>query len=243
RPPRRSHPRSARAALAARRRPHGGGTRAPRCAAPRPRAAARRARTGTSACSRVGLALAELDEEPVRVLRMHPGDVGAPAVDARARLLQALDAAGNVLALEAHEVDALAVLGQEAADRLVQIGRLQELDVADARRQDRILEAELLRLAAVMHRQAEEAREALDRGLDVTHHDGQLDDVTQHGRPPGSSARLDCSPRAWRPQPLARLCGSHGGAAMVSARTASGSYSRITWLACARPSDRRPPRR
>src|SRR5262249_58657061 len=131
---------------------------------------------------------------------MHPGDVRAAPVDAHAGLLEPLDAARDVLTLEADEIDALAVLGQEAADRLVRIGRLQELDVADARRQDRILEAELLRLAAVMHRQAEEAREALDRGLDVTHHDGQLDDVTQHGRPPGSSARLDCSPRAWRPR-------------------------------------------
>src|SRR5262245_2747438 len=110
---------------------------------------------------------------------MHPGDVGAPAVDARARLLQALDAAGNVLALEAHEVDALAVLGQEAADRLVRIGRLQELDVADARRQDRILEAELLRLAAVMHRQAAESRVPLDRRLDVTHYEGESEDVNQ----------------------------------------------------------------
>src|SRR5262249_57173948 len=107
------------------------GSLAPRRAAPRLRAAARRARSGTSACSRVRLALAQLDEETVRVLRVHPGDVGAAAVDARARLLQTLDAAGNVLTLETHEVDALAVLGQEAADRLVRIGRLHVLHCSD----------------------------------------------------------------------------------------------------------------
>src|SRR5262249_46173566 len=185
------------------------GSLAPRRAAPRLRAAARRARSGTSACSRVGLALAQLDEEAVRVLRVHPGDVGAAAVDARARLFQTLDAAGNVLALETHEVDALAVLGQEAADRLVRIGRLQELDVADARRQDRVLEAELLRLAAVVHLQAEESREPLDRSLDITHRDGQLDDVTQHGWPPGSYAPCDGLQRAQRADHTVESPGSH----------------------------------
>src|SRR3989441_11995070 len=144
-----------------------------------------------SACSRVRLALAELDEEPVRILRMHPGHVVAPAVDAGAGLLQALDASRDVLALEAHEVDAFAVLGEEAADRLVRIGRLQELDVADPRRQDRVLESELLGLRSVMYFQSEEAGEALDRGVEIAHHDGQLDDVAQHGDSPPYDGRAD----------------------------------------------------
>src|SRR6266850_8354213 len=95
-----------------------------------------------------------------------------------------LDAPRNVLALEADQIDALAVLGQEAADRLVGIGRLQELDVADARREDRVLESELPGLGAMMDLQPEETREPLDRGVQVAHHDGQLDDVTQHRSPP-----------------------------------------------------------
>src|SRR5678815_3132377 len=146
---------SARDAPARRRRARRARTRAPRRGAPRPRAPARRARSGRSACSRVRLALAELDEEPVRVLRMHPGHVLAAAVDADAGLLQALDASRDVLALEADEVDALAVLGQKAADRFVRIGRLQKLDVADASREDRVLESEFLGLGAVVHFQPE----------------------------------------------------------------------------------------
>ena len=78
---------------------------------------------------------------------------------------------------KAHQVDALAVLGEEAADRFVQVRRLQELDVADARREDRILESELLGLGAVMNLQPEEAREPLDRGVQVPHDDRQLYDV------------------------------------------------------------------
>jgi hypothetical protein len=112
---------------------------------------------------------------------MHPGDVRAAAVDTDAGLLQALDAGRNVLALAADEIDAFAVLGQEAADRLVRIGRLQELDVTDTRRQDRVLESELLGLRAMMDLQAEEPGEALDRGLDVAHEDGQLDAIAQLG--------------------------------------------------------------
>src|SRR5262245_6822669 len=137
---------SARGAWAKRRRARRAGTRAPRRGAPRSRAAARPARSGRSACSRVRLALAELDEEPVRILRMHPGHVLPTAVDADAGRLEPLDAAGDVLALEAHEIHALAVLGQEAADGLVRVGRLQELDVADPGRENRVLESELLGL-------------------------------------------------------------------------------------------------
>src|SRR2546426_516512 len=94
------------------------------------------------------------------------------------------DAPRNVLALEAHEIDAFTVLGEEAADRLVRLGRLQELDVADPRRQDRVLEPELLGLRAVMHREPEEALEPLDRGVQIAHDDRQLDDITQHAAPP-----------------------------------------------------------
>jgi len=50
------------------------------------------------------------------------------------------------------------VLGQEAAHRLVGIGRLQQFDVADARGQDRVLESERRGLAAPVDAQAEELR-------------------------------------------------------------------------------------
>ena len=56
--------------------------------------------------------------------------------------------------LEPDEIDALAVLGQEAAHRLVGIGRLQQFDVADARGQDRVLESERRGLAAPVDAQA-----------------------------------------------------------------------------------------
>src|SRR2546422_8846514 len=83
----------------------------------------------------VPLARAQLDEEPVRVAGMDPGDVLArPVVDADAVRLELLDAAEDVPALEADEVDALAVLLEEAPDRLGRVRRLQELDVADPRR-------------------------------------------------------------------------------------------------------------
>src|SRR6185369_9142868 len=98
---------------------------------------------------RVLLAVAQLDEEAVGVARVYPRQVLALAVgDARALLLQVRHAARHVLALEADEVDALAVLREELADRLGRIGRLQQLDMPDARRQDSVQEAELLGLPA-----------------------------------------------------------------------------------------------
>src|SRR5256886_15828257 len=97
---------------------------------------------------------------------MDPGDVLArPVVDADAVRLELLDAAENVPALEADEVDALAVLLEEAPDRLGRVRRLQELDVADPRRQDRVLESEFLRLPAGVARQPEELPEPPDRGV------------------------------------------------------------------------------
>src|SRR5438128_4397676 len=149
---------------------------------------------------------------------MHPGHVVAPAVDADAGLLQALDASRDVLALEAHEVDAFAVLGEEAADRFVRIGRLQELDVADTRRQDRVLESELLGVRSVMYFQTEEPGEALDRGVEIAHHDRQLDDVAQHDDSPPSDGRADHTvesagshARLPRKNPVLRLGGHRRG--------------------------------
>src|SRR5439155_1622270 len=81
------------------------------------------------------------------------------------------------------EVDAFTVLLEEAPDRLGRVRRLQELDVADPRRQDRVLESEFLGLAAAMDRQPEDLREPLDRGVEVPHDDRQLHDVAQHGAP------------------------------------------------------------
>src|SRR5262249_48643090 len=60
-----------------------------------------------------------------------------------------------------------ALLREELAHRLVRVGGLHQLDVAGSQRQDRGLEAELLRLAALVHAEAEELRVALDRGLEV----------------------------------------------------------------------------
>src|SRR5256712_7967578 len=175
---------SARAAPATARRAPDAGARATRRGEPPLPGAARRARSGRSACSGVRLTLPELDEEPVRVLRVDPGDVRAASVDPDPGLLQALDAPRNVVALEAHEIDAFAVLGEEPADRFVRVGRLQQLDVADPRREDRVLEPELLRLRAMVNLEPEEAAEPLDRGVQVSHHDRQLDDIAQHETPP-----------------------------------------------------------
>jgi hypothetical protein len=86
----------------------------------------------------------------------------------------------GVLALEADEVHSLTVAGEELPDGLLRIGRLEQLDVADARRQDRVQEAELLRLSALVHLEAEEARVPLDRLVHVLHHHRQLDDVAKH---------------------------------------------------------------
>src|SRR5207245_1568932 len=62
------------------------------------------------------LPVAQLDEKPVRLARVHPGNVLPRAVHASAVGPQLGHRARHVLALEADEIDALAVLGQEAAD-------------------------------------------------------------------------------------------------------------------------------
>src|SRR5688500_7808452 len=95
--------------------------------------------------SMLGL-VTQLDEETVAVARMHPGDVLAPGVDARALVLEPLHRAGDVLRVEPDEVHAFAVLLEELADGGVGARRLQELDVPHTERQDRVLEPELLRL-------------------------------------------------------------------------------------------------
>src|SRR2546428_8823920 len=108
------------------------------------------------AMSVVSLALAQLDEEAVRLARMHPGDVRAPVVHARTLFLDVLHGARDVLGLEPDEVDAFAFLREEFPDRLVRVRGLHQLDVAGAERQDRVLEPELLRLAARVHGETEE---------------------------------------------------------------------------------------
>src|SRR5262245_40409906 len=138
--------------------------------------------TGTAMRSVVLLAVAQLHEEAVRLAWVHPGEVLARAVHLHTVGAQLLDRPGDVLALEADQVDALAVLGQEAPDRLVGVRRLHQLDVADPRGEDRVLEAELLGLAPVVDLEPEQLRVALHRGVQVAHHYRQLDDVTQHGR-------------------------------------------------------------
>src|SRR5262245_18384607 len=119
---------------------------------------------------------------------MDPGDVGLGAVDAHAFGPEPGDCAGDLLALEADEIDALAVLVEEASARLRGIARLQQLDVPDPRRQDRVLEPELLRLAPMVDLQPEQLREPLRRLVQIPDHDRQLDHVSQHG---GSSVRRD----------------------------------------------------
>src|SRR6266446_6067886 len=84
---------SARAAPASRRPAPDAGTRAPLRGEPPLPVAARRARSGRSACSGVRLALPELDEEPVRVLRVDPGDVRAEILRFRWQLAE-LEAEG-----------------------------------------------------------------------------------------------------------------------------------------------------
>src|SRR5262249_53317175 len=152
--------------------------------------------------------------EPVRLAWMDPGDVRPWAVHASAVGPQLRHRSRNVLALESDEIDALAVLGQEAADRLVGIGRLEQLDVADARGQDRVLESERLGLVAPVPAEAEELREPLDRLVQIAHDHRQLHHVTQHGlllafqnlatsRPAPCYHRLDRAPV--RPWPSRRL--------------------------------------
>src|SRR5204862_6819453 len=111
----------------------------------------------------VRVAVAEVDEEAGGIARVHPGGVLVRAViDLDAVLPEALDARADVLALEVDQVDALAVSGEEPAHGLRGVRRLEQLDVADSGRQDRVLEAELLGLRAAVDRQAEDARVALD---------------------------------------------------------------------------------
>src|ERR1700682_5348501 len=112
---------------------------------------------------------------------MQPRDVVSAGIDLDALLTQTFHRAGNIAALEAHQIDALAVLGEELADRLSRVGRLEQLDVSDARGQDRIEEAELLGLPPLVYFQAKELRVALDGRLQIPHDDGQLYHVPEHG--------------------------------------------------------------
>src|SRR5213083_454012 len=121
--------------------------------------AARRSRAPLDLRS-VTLAVAQLDEEPVRLARVHPRDVRTRAVHLHAVRPQLRHRARHVGALEADQIDALAALREELADGLAGIRRLQQLDVADARGQDGVLEAEALRGVAPVHEEAEEPREA-----------------------------------------------------------------------------------
>src|SRR5688572_16369088 len=130
--------------------------------------------------SLVALAMAQLDEEPVGLARMHPGDVRARAVDLGTVGAELPHRAGNVGALEADEIDTLPAPLQEATDGLRRIGRLEELDVADAGREDGVAEPEALGVAPAVNLEVEQAREARGGRVQVSHHDGQLDDVTQH---------------------------------------------------------------
>jgi hypothetical protein len=98
-------------------------------------------------------------------------------IDLHALRPQAGDGAGNILDLESDQIHAFAALLEEAPHGLRGIGRLQQLDVSDSDRQDRVLEPELLRLGSPIDFQPEQPGEALDRRLEVTHHDGQLDDI------------------------------------------------------------------
>src|SRR5207248_8721478 len=66
----------------------------------------------------VPLAVAELDEEPVRLTRMHPRDVRARTVDLHAARAQLRHRAGDVGTLEADEINALAALGEKSSDGL-----------------------------------------------------------------------------------------------------------------------------
>src|SRR5205823_10668561 len=93
---------------------------------------------------------------------MQPRDVVPPCIDLDALVTQILHRAGNVTALEAHEVDALAVRGEEIPDRLARVGGLEQLDVPDARGEDGVEEAGRLGLPARVHFEAEELRVALD---------------------------------------------------------------------------------
>src|SRR3990170_4066025 len=98
---------------------------------------------GSASCgapmSVILLALAQLDEETVGLAGMDPCDLRPPVVDAHAFVLEVLDAAGDVLGVEADQVDTFALLREELPDRLARVRRLHQLDVAGAERQDRVL--------------------------------------------------------------------------------------------------------
>src|SRR5262245_18194557 len=95
--------------------------------------------------------LAQLHEEPVGLPRMHPREVWPAVIHAGALALEPLDRARDVRGVEADEVDALAVHVDELGHGGRGIRRLKQLDVADAQREDRVDEAELLRFAALVH--------------------------------------------------------------------------------------------
>lgn len=82
------------------------------------------------------------------------------------------------------------MLLEEPAHRFRRIDGLQELDVTDACRQNRVPETELCGLSPTVHLQPEEGREPLDRGIEV------VDDDRQRliSRPPKDQGKR---PAAW----------------------------------------------
>src|SRR5204863_524624 len=88
--------------------------------------------------------------------------------------------------------------------------------------------AELLGLRTMVHLEAEEAREPFDRRGQVSHDDGQLYDVAQHGVPPWdgrarSYSRITSLDTSWPDQFPARRGSSTAG---PSSRSRSGARSR-----------------
>src|SRR6266851_2133383 len=168
---------------------------------------------------------------------MDPRDVPPPLIGPRALFLQVGDGARDVLAFEADEIHALTVSREEAAHCLGRVRGLEQLDVADPRRQDRILEAELVRLAAVMHGEAEQAGVALHRRVQVPHDHRQLYDVAKHDSPPltGSLCRF----------PLGRLaCDTDTGGSIPRGLGVRGSRVALgTGASCEPDEARGSPRR
>src|SRR5207249_12098933 len=77
-------------------------------------------------------------------------------------------------------------------------------------------EAELLGLRTMVHLEAEQAREPFDRRVQVSHDDGQLYDVAQHGAPPWdgrarSYSRITSLDTSWPDQFPARRGSSTAG--------------------------------
>src|SRR5262245_8938484 len=115
----------------------------------------------------VHLRMTEFHEEPVRLARMYPDDVRAPVVQLDALRLQPRGRGGNVLHVEAHQVHALAVPGQELPHGRAGVGGLHQLDMAPAQGEDGVLEAKLLGLVPVVHLEAEEASEPLEGLVEI----------------------------------------------------------------------------